>query len=179
MGALLDAVPGSRLWLMSIGLHDAANVEHVYARFAAHGVERGRLDLRPYIAHPELLAAYGAIDIALDPFPFCGGMTSLESLWMGVPVVTLEQPMIAGRQTLSMLRNLGLDELVAADEQAYVDIAAKLSGDLDALEALRAKLRPGMAASPLVDAAKFTRNLERAYRQVWSEAITANTIKSV
>ena len=171
---VLDAVPASRLCLMSIGLHDAANVEHVYSRFAAHGVEHGRLDLRPYVVHPALPAAYGEIDIALDPFPFCGGMTSLESLWMGVPVVTLEQSMIAGRQTLSMLRNLGLDELVAGDEQNYVDIAAKLSGELDALAALRAELRPRMAASPLVDAPRFTRNLEDAYRRIWAEAVAAS-----
>jgi predicted O-linked N-acetylglucosamine transferase (SPINDLY family) len=170
---VLDAVPASRLSLMSIGLHDAANVEHVSTRFASHGVENRRLDLRPYVAHPELLAAYGEIDIALDPFPFCGGLTSLESLWMGVPVVTLEQPMIAGRQTLSMLRNVGLEKLVAADEQGYVEVAAKLAGDLDALARMRAKLRPCMAASPLIDAAKFTRNLEDAYRRIWSVYVSS------
>jgi len=170
---VLDRVPGSRLRLMSIGLHDAANVEHVRGRFAKHGVQGERLELYPYVAHPELLAAYGEVDIALDPFPFCGGMTSLEALWMGVPVVTLEQPMIAGRQTLSMLRNVGLETLVAADEQGYVEIAAKLAGDLDALARVRAELRPSMAASPLMDGAKFTRNLEDAYRRVWLEAINA------
>ncbi|HYC44380.1 MAG TPA: tetratricopeptide repeat protein [Burkholderiales bacterium] len=167
---VLAAVPGSRLELRSIGLHDAANVQHVRRRFAAHGVAGDRLDLSRYVGHAPLLAAYAGVDIALDPFPFCGGMTSLEALWMGVPPVTLEQPTIAGRQTLCFLRNIGLDELVAASEDDYVGIAQRLASDLDALAQLRAELRSRIAASPLMDAAAFTRQLEAAYEQMWDAA---------
>ena len=160
---VLDAVPGSRLELRSLGLHEPDNVEHVRQRFAAQGVESDRLTLHPYVAHGALLALYGMIDIALDPFPFCGGISSLEALWMGVPVVTLEQPTLAGRQTLSFLRNAGLDELVAPDEDAYVAIARRLASDLDALEALCAGLRDRMVLSPVLDGAAFTKDLEAAY----------------
>ena len=113
--------------------------------------------------------AYHDIDIALDPFPFCGGMTSLESLWMGVPVVTLEQEMIAGRQTLSLLASLDLPELVATDEDSYVAIAATLARDTARLAALRHTLRPRFAASPLQDYAKFARTMEEAFRAMWQD----------
>ena len=166
---VLDAVPGSRLEIIAVGLHDAGNVGHVRARFAAHGIAGERLELRAFLPHAELLAAYGGIDVALDPFPFAGGMTSLEALWMGVPVITLDSPVLAGRQTLCFLRNLDLDALIAEDEDRYVGIARELSRDLDALAALRASLRPRMQASPLLDAARFTRELEDAYEAMWRE----------
>jgi len=112
-------------------------------------------------------ASYHDIDIALDPFPFCGGMTSLDALWMGVPVVTLPQEMIAGRQTAALLANLGLEELIATDEARYVDIAVALAKDLPRLAALRAGLRERFRASALADTERFTRDLERAYREMW------------
>ena len=102
-------------------------------------------------------------------------MTSLESLWMGVPVVTLAQTMIAGRQTMSLLANLGLDDLVAADEQAYIDIANRLAQDRVRLAELRKTLRPRFAASPLQDYAKFTRALEDAFHGMWRTRLAART----
>ena len=160
---VLGAVPGSRLKIIAVGLHDAGNRAYWRERFAEHGIAGDALELQPFVPHDQLLAAYGEIDIALDPFPFAGGLTSLEALWMGVPVVTLEMPMLAGRQTLCFLRNLGLHELVAKSEDDYVSAACKLAADAGALAALRAGLRERMRASPLMDAAGFTRELESAY----------------
>ena len=169
---VLDAVPGSRLKIVAVGLHDAQNAEHVRGRFAAHGVRGDRLELGRFLPHDELLTAYSGIDVALDPFPFAGGLTSLEALWMGVPVVTLETAMLAGRQTLCFLRNVGLDHLVATDEDAYVAAAASHARDVEGLAALRAGLRERKRASPLMDAAGFTRELEAAYeRLVWSPGL--------
>lgn len=158
---VLDAVPGSRLKIIAVGLHDERNRSWWRKRLAAHGIDA--VELSPFLPHDQLLAAYGEIDIALDPFPFAGGITSLEALYMGVPVVTLETPMLAGRQTLCFLRNLGLDTLVADSEDSYVSAAAALARDLDALASLRAGLRERMRVSPLLDAAGFARELESAY----------------
>jgi predicted O-linked N-acetylglucosamine transferase (SPINDLY family) len=100
-------------------------------------------------------------------------MTSLDALWMGVPVVTLPQIMIAGRQSASMLANLGLPGLIAADEAAYVSIAAGLAQDLDRLAALRAGLRDRFRRSPLADYARFTADLENAFAGMWRSWLAA------
>ncbi len=164
---LLAAFPDARLVLQAGALSDAPNRERFRALATSQGIPSERLDLRPFVAVEDAAASYHDIDVALDPFPFCGGMTSLESLWMGVPVVTLPQKMIAGRQTAAMLANLGLDELIATDDAQYVDIAVSLAKDLPRLAALRASLRERFRASPLADTERFTRDLETAYREMW------------
>jgi predicted O-linked N-acetylglucosamine transferase (SPINDLY family) len=166
---VLDAVPESRLEIRSIGLADAPNARRLRAQFTEHGVAPDRIALHPYSAQADLLGAYNGIDLALDPFPFGGGLTSLEALWMGVPVVTLAQAMIPGRQTLCFLRNTGLDECIAGDENAYVSIARTLAGAPATLADIRAALRPRMQASQLVDAGRYTRDLESAYRRMWHD----------
>lgn len=164
---ILAAVPGARLVLQASALSDPPNRERFRAIAVAQGIPSDRLELRPFVPVVEAAAGYHGIDIALDPFPFCGGMTSLDALWMGVPVVTLPQAMIAGRQTAAMLANLGLDALVAADDARYLEIAVSLATDLPRLAALRAGLRERFRASPLADAERFTRDLEHAYRNMW------------
>jgi predicted O-linked N-acetylglucosamine transferase (SPINDLY family) len=115
-----------------------------------------------------MLAQYGDIDIALDTFPFNGGATTLEALWMGVPVVTIAGDTVVSRQTISALANIGLDETLAfADRDAYVQGAIALAHDHDRLKALRETIRPRMAASPLRQSEAFTRDLETLYRQMW------------
>lgn len=164
---ILAAVPGSLLYLQAGALNDSANRERFLSHAVRCGIPADRLELRPFVPIEQAALAYHAIDIALDPFPFCGGMTSFEALWMGIPVVTFEQELVAGRQTASMLANLGLGDLVALDESAYVDIACALARDSARLAELRRTLRSRFLASPLADYAKFTRALESAYRLMW------------
>ena len=114
-----------------------------------------------------MLAQYNRVDVALDPFPFSGGVTSWEALWMGVPVITLPSQRPVSRQTLGFLAALGLERLAARDAQEYVALARGLAADLEGLAALRAGLREKMRSSPLCDGPGFTRGLEEAYRQMW------------
>jgi predicted O-linked N-acetylglucosamine transferase (SPINDLY family) len=174
-GRVLAAVPGARLILQAAALEDPLVQRDLRARAAAHGIAPDRLELRRFVPVEQAADSYHDIDIALDPFPFCGGMTSLDALWMGVPVVTLPQAMIAGRQSASMLANLGLGELVAADEAAYAAAAGGLARDLDRLAALRAGLRERFRRSPLADYAGFTRELEGAYDTMWGAWLAAST----
>ena len=164
---VLAAVPRSRLALQAHALEDADNRRRFLGLASQCGIAAERIIIRPYAALREAAHAYHDIDIALDPFPFCGGMTSFESLWMGVPVVTRDSPLIAGRQTLSMLVNLGHPEWIARDSEAYAAIARQLAGDLQALAARRAGLRGRFRSSALMDHAGFTTALERAYHDMW------------
>jgi len=164
---VLAAVPGSRLVLKWAGLSEVSVRERLTAAFAAEGIGADRLELRGASPHAEMLGEYGDIDIALDPFPFSGGMTSAEALWMGVPVVTWPGDRIASRQTVAFLTELGLTDLAAQSEDDYVRIAAGLAADAARRAELRRTLRPRMIASPLTDGAKFTPGLEAAYRQMW------------
>jgi predicted O-linked N-acetylglucosamine transferase (SPINDLY family) len=145
---------------------DEAERRHYTAAFAAHGVDPTRLELRPSSPHRETLAQYGDFDIALDPFPFCGGMTSCEALWMGVPIITLPRVRPVSRQTLAFLAELDAADLAARDEPHYVALAAALAADTERLRTLRASLRPRMAQR-LCDGPRFTRGLERVYRDMW------------
>ena len=164
---VLAAVPQSRLVLKWRALNEATVRERLKKAFAAEGIGADRLELRASSDHAEMLGQYGDIDIALDPFPYSGGMTSAEALWMGVPVVTWPQDRIASRQTLAFLAELGLTDLAASSADDYVRIAAELAADPDRRADLRRTLRPRMAASPLTDGAQFTPGLESAYRQMW------------
>ncbi len=114
-------------------------------------------------------AAYRQVDIALDPFPFGGGVTTCDALWMGVPVVVCPGETFAGRHSLSHLSNAGLTETIARDLDQYVEIAAALAGDLPRLAVLRAGLRERVAASPLCDGKRFAGNLATILRGVWRE----------
>ena len=165
---ILQAVPSSRLLLKAAALVDASVCQEFIVHFAQRGIAADRLDLRGASVHAELLQEYGDMDIALDSFPFNGGMTTLEALWMGVPVVTLEGNTVVSRQSYSALANVGLtNELAFADIGAYVAGAIALAGDPQRLEDLRKQLRPRMAASPLCQPGPFTRVLETLYRRMW------------
>ncbi len=165
---ILQAVPKSRLVIKSAALSESLVCERLLARFAAQGIDPLRLDLREASAHLDMLVEYGGIDIALDTFPFNGGMTTLEALWMGVPVVTLAGDTVVARQSVSALVNLGLaGQLAAPDWPGYIAAAVHLANDLAGLADLRQRLRPLMAASPLRDAPQFTQDLEALLRRMW------------
>jgi predicted O-linked N-acetylglucosamine transferase (SPINDLY family) len=120
-------------------------------------------------AHEEYLAGYRRLDVVLDPFPYNGHTTSLDALWMGVPVVTLAGERAVARAGLSQSSNLGLTELVAFSEEDYVSMAVKLASDLPRLAELRRSLRSRMENSVLMDGARFARSIEAAYRAMWRQ----------
>ncbi|HTI66053.1 MAG TPA: tetratricopeptide repeat protein [Caulobacteraceae bacterium] len=165
--AVLEAAPGSRLVLKSKSLADPAARRRLEDAFAACGLAPDRLELRGASPHAQMLAEYGGVDIALDPFPFCGGLTSCEALWMGVPVVTLPGDRPASRQTLGFLDALGLGEFAAGSPADYVRVAAALAADPERRAQLRRSLRPRMAASSLCDGPLFASALESALRAMW------------
>lgn len=162
---LLLRVPHSRLLIVRRGLSTIS--DEYRARFVRHGVAPERVDLRESVPFREYLALYGAADVVLDTFPYTGGTTTCQALWMGVPVVTLTGATATSRGGASLLHAVGLDELVAESADEYLDVAAALAQDRARLAALRAGMRERMTASPLMDAGRFTRNLEKAYRAMW------------
>jgi predicted O-linked N-acetylglucosamine transferase (SPINDLY family) len=166
---VLAAVPGARLLLKYKTMDSDANRARLVAGFAAHGIGADRLIVEGVAPHDRLLARYGACAIALDSLPYSGGLTTLEALWMGVPVVTLPGRIFASRHSLSHLSNAGLPELVARDEGDYVAIAQALAQDRARLAALRGGLRARLAASPLLDHARFARGFEAALRTAWRD----------
>jgi len=164
---VLDAVPGSRLLLKYGALDDSSAREWMRACLTTAGFDLRRVEMRGWTRYVDALDQYADMHVALDPFPFSGGLTSLDALWMGVPVVTLTQPQMAGRQTEAFLRCLGEDGLVAEDKDRYVRIAAGLVGDRQRLVRYRAGLRESLRESALFDHVRFTRDLETALRGMW------------
>ena len=157
---VLAAVPLSRLVLKWRSLADETLCGSIRAAFADRGIDPSRIELRPASFHADVLLQYADIDIALDPFPFTGGMTSCESLWMGVPVITWPQSRVVSRQTFALLNQIGLPELAAKDAEDYVRVAVELANNSQRLMNLRQTLRQRMQASPLCEVAGFTQNLE-------------------
>ena len=160
---VLLGVPNSRLVLKWRTLVDEPLCISIYKAFEARGVSAKRIELRAASFHVDVLKEYADIDIALDPFPFTGGLTSCEALWMGVPVVTWPQSRVVSRQTFALLSAIGHTEWVADDVQSYVNIAQTLSQNLASLAKVRAQLRQDMGASASMDVAEFTHGLEQAY----------------
>jgi predicted O-linked N-acetylglucosamine transferase (SPINDLY family) len=164
---VLKRAPNSRLLLKTITLVDDGIRRDLIALFAEQGIDADRLILEGASPMAEYLAAYNRVDIALDPFPFTGGATTAQTLWMGVPVVTLRGDRWVARQGESILNAVGAPELVAGNPDRYVEIAAALAADPARLAAYRSDLRRHMEASPFCDGRRFARNLEAAYRTMW------------
>lgn len=161
---VLQAVPGSRLFLKSGPLGMASSRQHLSQRFAAHGIAPARLILEGASPREDYLRAYHRVDIALDPFPYPGGTTSVEGLWMGVPVLTLAGTSALARQGESILQNVGLPGWIATDADDYVARAARHAGDVQALAAVRQGLRRQLLASPLCDSQRFAHHFVRALK---------------
>ena len=162
---VLVAVPGARLLIKAAALAGRRLTDRICARFAEAGIGAERLELVSKYddTRRELLANYDRIDIALDTFPYAGGMTTFEAMCQGVPVVTLAGRDMVGRWGATLAIHAGHPELVATTPEAYVAVASRLASDLDGLALLRARLRGDFLASPLCDAALKARHLERAY----------------
>jgi predicted O-linked N-acetylglucosamine transferase (SPINDLY family) len=172
---VLGAVPESRLLLKARQFTEASTRERVRARFAAHGIDGDRLVLELPSARADYLAAYGRVDIALDPFPFPGGTTTVEALWMGVPVLTLAGDRMIARQGVGLLTNAGLTDWIAFDAHDYVARAQRHAADLTRLAALRSGLREQLRRSPVLDAPRFARNFEVALREMWASHLREST----
>lgn len=166
---VLAAVPNSRLLLKAPQLGEPAVRRSTMERFAAHGIGAERLQLEEAEPRAQYLAAYGRVDLALDPFPFAGATTSAEGLWMGVPMVTLAGDRFVSRQGVSLLQNLGMPEWIAADPDDYVARAVRHANDLPRLVSLRAGLRQRLLASPCCDATRFARHFADALRGMWQD----------
>jgi predicted O-linked N-acetylglucosamine transferase (SPINDLY family) len=161
---LLAAVPNSRLLLHA---RQGAHRQRLRDELHAAGVGPDRLGFSEMLSLPQYMRQYNQIDIALDPFPYVGGTTTCDALWMGVPVVTLRGSTAISRGGVSILSNIGLHELIADTPEQYIRIAADLANDLPRLSHLRSTLRDRMLHSPLMDAPQFARDMETIYRQVW------------
>ncbi|MDR3517552.1 MAG: tetratricopeptide repeat protein [Azospirillaceae bacterium] len=166
---LLDAVPEARLLIRTPELNDPDLRQRLAAQFRDQGLTSRRLELAGGAPHRELLTCYAQVDVALDPFPYSGGLTTLEALWMGVPVITLGGTRFCSRHSLSHLTVAGHPEWIADSPDHYVTLAAALITDSERRDALRQRLRAEMAASPLLDGLGFTRNLEALLRGLWKD----------
>lgn len=162
--AILARVPHARLRLKWQGLPDA-DVRDTLAPFVRHGVDPGRITLETWA--PDPYTPYLDVDLCLDPVHANGGTTTCDALWMGVPVATLVGAHPFARVGLCHLSNVGLTELIAYTAEDYVDLAVALAHDPARLAALRRGLRARFQASPLMDAPRYARNLERAFRDMW------------
>jgi predicted O-linked N-acetylglucosamine transferase (SPINDLY family) len=166
-------VASSRLVLKYQGMNDASIVARWTRALVSRGIDPARVEYLGWSPHEKLLTEYQRIDIALDPFPYNGGITTCEALWMGVPVITCPGETFASRHSLSHLSHAGLAETtvgtIASDEDEYVELAASLAGDLPRLTALRAGLRQQMASSPLCDGKQFAGELTRLLREIWRQ----------
>lgn len=157
--SVLHAVPNSRLLLKNYQLQDSGLQAQLKKRMASLGVNPQRLELQGPSFHAELLATYSQVDIALDPFPFNGGLTSCEALWLGLPLVTLagnnQAAVMAARQGVALLSQIGREEWIADCEESYVAIAARLAASFQFLQHLRHTQRKSMLESSLCDATAF------------------------
>ena len=166
---ILHRVPNARMVLKAQQFSDQPTAERIRAAFAAHDVGPERIELRGGSGHRAFLGQYNDIDIVLDPFPYSGGLTTCEALWMGVPTVAMPGEIFASRHSMSHLSNAGLSDWVAPDMDAYIELAVSKATDITSLADLRQGLRARVKASPLCDAPRFGRNLGAALRHAWHD----------
>ncbi|MBM3567512.1 MAG: tetratricopeptide repeat protein [Alphaproteobacteria bacterium] len=173
---IMAKLPGSRLLLKFRGLDDAATQARFRTGMRAHGIADDRLDFLGGTGQYQHLAAYNRVDLALDPFPHGGGVSTVDALWMGVPCVTVCDLRPSGRASASILTTLGLTEWIAADRQGYVELAVARAGDLALLGRLRPQLRQRFRGSILADGLAFARQVEAAYREIWRRWCKAGSL---
>ena len=168
---ILRAAPGSRLLLKDAALDNPAVQARVKDTLAGQGIGPERIELRGGSPRRDHLAAHNDVDIALDPFPHNGGMSTWESIWMGVPVVAKLGNGVASRISGAILHAVGLAGWVAGGDDEYVALAVKQASDLQALAQLRSGLRERVEATPAGNLDEYTRAAEAAYRKMWSTCV--------
>jgi len=164
---VLRSFPQAQLVLKAPSLGDASVVARFQQLFVEQGITADRLHFEGPEGLDQMMQRYGVIDIALDPTPYNGGTTTLQALWMGVPVLTLAGGNFVSRMGASFLTTLGRSEWIAADQQQLIAIAARLVADLPALRLGRAALREQMAASGLSDPDRYSKAFEALLRRIW------------
>ncbi|MFM9970431.1 MAG: tetratricopeptide repeat protein [Burkholderiales bacterium] len=178
-GQVLSVLPNAKLLLVVLGGDDAqiqASVRDRFVRLTATPDIATRIDIMGRRSPKEFLHLFHLVDIALDPFPYGGGTTSLHCLWMGVAIVTLEGESELSRSTSGMLIACGLDDLVARSETQYLDTCIRLATNPKQLVELRAELRQRFAKSAFCDGKLVTRDLEDAFRHMWADYLQSSHI---
>jgi predicted O-linked N-acetylglucosamine transferase (SPINDLY family) len=165
-GKVLTAVADSRLLMM---VPPGPQRQRIVDKLAAQGIDPQRIEFVPYQSRQDYLDTYNRIDLVLDTLPYNGHTTTLDAMWMGVPVITRIGSTAVGRAGLSHLHQIGLSELAAENDEQFVAIASRLAADWSVMVDLRATLRQRMLKSPLTDSRRFARNVESAYRQIWRQ----------
>lgn len=165
--SILSALPGSRLLIQAEGLDEPAMGQAVLDGFLRLGIGNERIALRGWGDIAQFVALGQEVDIALDTFPFNGGVTTCHALWMGLPVVSKSGQSAASRVGRSILSNLGLEDLVATDDTGYRDVAVALGKDIARLTALRASMRERMSMSGILDGSRFACDVEEQFRALW------------
>jgi predicted O-linked N-acetylglucosamine transferase (SPINDLY family) len=171
---VLLQITGSRLILKTPELNERSNRERIVSYFKNAGLPVDRIVMMGGSTWFEHMTAYRSVDIALDPFPHGGGMTAMEGCMMGVPVITLNWPMLTGRLSASLMTTLGLTDWIAQTQQEYVEMAVQKAADLQSLSALRGKLRRIFLASIVGDQKAYVSRVEQEYRQLWREWCASN-----
>jgi predicted O-linked N-acetylglucosamine transferase (SPINDLY family) len=159
---ILHAVPNSKLFLKDKQLDYQSGRDQILSRFASFGIAEHRLILEGKSSREEYLACYHRVDIALSPFPYGGGTTSVEGLWMGVPVITKKGTYFLSHLGESIAHNSNLSDWIAEDNEDYIAKAIEFSSDLSALEMLRQSLRENLLKTPLFALPRFANNFEKA-----------------
>lgn len=166
---VLERVAGSRLLLKAPSFRDESAVRIFRERFERQGVDASRVEFRGPVGLTDMMAEYADVDIALDPVPYNGGTTTLQALWMGVPVVVKEGRNFVSRMGASFMGAAGLPDWVAASDEDYVSIAARMADDRQALLQLKSGLRARLQAAPAWNIDQYTRDMERALRAMWTD----------
>ena len=169
-GHVMEAVPTARLRLQAPQTGRQRFVRGLLDRLAAVGIDAGRVAIRPPSSRREYMEAYAEVDIVLDTFPYTGGTTTCEALWMGVPTLTLAGDTMISRQGVAMLQAAGLPEWIATTQDDYVKRAVRHASDIAALAALRAGLRESVRSTPLFDVRRFATHLTEAFDAMHAES---------
>jgi predicted O-linked N-acetylglucosamine transferase (SPINDLY family) len=164
---ILVCLPDARL--LVVGVPEGRAKEGLLRDFSEAGIAASRINIVPRVPLDQYLRRFDAVDISLDTTPYSGHTTTCDTLWMGVPVITLPGSRSVSRGAASILTTVGLVEWIAPSAEEYVRRAVEYAGKPEALAGLRAALRGRLRASPLMDEEGFVRNLESAYRQMWCQ----------
>ncbi|MEX0944418.1 MAG: FkbM family methyltransferase, partial [Balneolaceae bacterium] len=168
---IMKKVPNSKLFLKSKQYGNKVYVERIQTIMDKYGIEPERLIFEGLSPHAELLQTYNRIDIALDPWPYSGGLTTCEAMWMGIPVITKPGDTFAGRHSATHVFNAGFKEWICNNWDEYIHQSVLLASDPVTLSDLRKGLRDRVASSPLCDSDRYAAHLEKAFRQMWYQRI--------